>query len=85
MRRAGPVSAMRAGSNTGMKLFVEFIWKIVLLSEVKMKSSCKKGNFRSPEAATGGVLAKKLFLKTAALKVTFQSKFLKNTYEEVHF
>ena len=41
MRRAGPVSGSWAGSNTGMKLFVAFIWKVVLVSELKMKSSCK--------------------------------------------
>ena len=50
MRRAGPVSATRAGSNTGMKLFVELIWKIVLLSEVKMKSSCKTIFYRLEKA-----------------------------------
>ena len=41
MRRPDPLSGSRAGSNNGMKLFAAFIWKIVLVSEIKMKSSCK--------------------------------------------
>ena len=41
MRRADPVSGTQACSNTKMKFFVAFIWTIVLVSEVEMKSSCK--------------------------------------------
>ena len=33
MKRPGPVSGGQAGSNTGMKL----VYKIVLVSEIKMK------------------------------------------------
>ena len=42
MRQASPVSSARAGSNTGAKFFVAFIWKIMLVREIKMKSNYKR-------------------------------------------
>ena len=41
MRRAGPISGRRSGSNSRIKNFLGFIRKIFLVSKVKTKSSCK--------------------------------------------
>ena len=41
MRRAGGVIGTRDGSYTGMKFFVPFKLKIVLVSKIMMKSGCK--------------------------------------------
>ena len=41
MRRAGGVIGTQDGSYTGIKFFVPFKLKIVLVSKIMMKSGCK--------------------------------------------